>query len=86
MDRLHKIGVRSTVEIEEVIEGYSFADEQYFEELENWVIRIIGFSQQLRALKIACVVNAKLGVIKTLDVKIPTINEVINDFCRFAVN
>ncbi len=47
-------GIRSTQELEDVIEGYSFADEEYFEELGYSVIRFIGFTKASRALKVAC--------------------------------
>lgn len=85
MDRLHKIGVRSTAEIEEVIEGYSFADEVYFGELKRRVIRFIGFSKGMRILKVAASIDTKEEKIYTLNAITPTVDEVIDEFCRFAV-
>lgn len=51
---LHKIGIRSTRELEEVIEGYSFANEEFLEKWGHDVIRFVGFTNRSRALKIAC--------------------------------
>lgn len=82
MTELHKIGVRSTRELEEVIEGHSFADEKYFEELGFTVIRFIGFNSRSLAIKVAARLHG--GLLQTLDVGIPTVDEIINDFCRYC--
>lgn len=80
---LHQVGIRSTRELEEVIEGHSFADEEFFEELGYSVIRFIGFNNSSRAIKIACRLSDR-GKLITLDARIPSIDEIIADFCRFC--
>jgi len=85
MERLHKIGIRSTTEIEEVIEGYSFADEAYFGELKRRVIRFIGFSKSMRILKVAASFDTKEEKLYTLNAITPTVEDVIDEFCRFAI-
>jgi hypothetical protein len=83
MPTLHRRGIRSTKELEEVIEGYSFADEQFFEELNFNIIKFIGFSSQSKPIKIAARIN-EFGVLETLDARIPSVEEIINDFCSFC--
>jgi len=85
MSQLHSMGIRSTREIEEVIEGHSYADEIYIKELRYSVIRFIGFTDQSRALKIVCRLKNDLEKLITLEVRIPNIEEIISDFCRFAI-
>ena len=80
---LHKIGVRSTLEIEEVIEGNSFASEEYIEELGHSIIRFVGFTNHTRALKIVCRLLDD-GRLSTLDTRIPTVEEIIQDFCKYC--
>lgn len=81
---LHQIGVRNVRELEEVIEGYSFADEEDFEELGYSVIRFIGFTNSSKALKIACRLDKKAGTLITLDARIPMVEEIVNDFCKYC--
>ncbi len=78
---LHKIGIRSTKELEEVIEGYSFADEKFLKVLGYPVIRFVGFTKKSRALKIACRLTDD-GRLATMDARIPSVQEIIDDFCR----
>ena len=75
--------IRSTRELEEVIEGHSFADEKFFEELGYPVIRFIGFNNASRAIKIACKLNEH-GKLVMLDARIPPVEEIISDFCHFC--
>lgn len=78
---LHNRGIRSTKELEEVIEGYSFADEEYFEDLKFKIIRFIGFTDISKPIKIACRLDEN-GKLVTLDARIPSVEEIINDFCK----
>lgn len=79
---LHSRGIRSPRELEEVIEGNSFADEQFFDELGYGVIRFIGFTKASRALKIACRLSED-GKLVTMDAQIPTVDEIVSNFCKF---
>jgi uncharacterized Rossmann fold enzyme len=81
---LHGKGVRHTRELEEVIEGHSFADEIFFEPLGYSVIRFIGFTNASRALKIACRLDEKNEKLITLDTRIPSVEEIVKDFCRYC--
>jgi hypothetical protein len=81
---LHKWGIRKTSELEEVIEGYSFADEEFFEELGYQVVRFIGFTKSSKPLKIACRLDDKNGVLITLDARIPSVEEIVKDFCKYC--
>ena len=81
LTELHKIGIRSTRELEEVIEGYSFADEKFVEVLGYPVIRFVGFTNKSRALKIASRFTDD-GRLATIDANIPSVQEIIDDFCR----
>jgi hypothetical protein len=83
LTELHKIGIRSTRELEEVIEGYSFADEMFLNALGYPVIRFIGFTKKSRALKIACLLTDD-GRFATMDARIPSVQEIIDDFCRYC--
>lgn len=78
---LHKKGVRSTRELEEVIEGYSFAEEVLLPEIEYKVVRFIGFTKFSKPLKIVCRISSDMKLV-TLDAQTPTVEEIINDFCR----
>lgn len=79
---LQQKGIRSTKVLEEVIEGRSFADENYFDNLGYSVIVFTGFSHRSQAIKV--VGRLKKGKLITLDAEIPTIDEVIDDFCKYA--
>ena len=81
---LHEKGVRHTRELEEVIEGRSFADEVFLEALGYTVIRFIGFTNASRALKIACRLDEKSGKLITLDTRIPSVEEIVKDFCKYC--
>jgi hypothetical protein len=81
LSELHKVGVRNTRELEEVIEGYSFADEEFFEDLGYRVVRFIGFTKASRPLKIACTLDEN-GKLITLDARIPSVEEIVQGFCR----
>jgi hypothetical protein len=83
LPQLHRLGIRTTKELEEVIEGYSFADEIFLEELGYRVIRFIGFTQSSRSLKIACRLERD-GKIVTLDAQIPSVEEIVSDFCEYC--
>ncbi len=83
IDALHRIGIRGTRELEEVIEGYSFADEEFFDELGYSVIRFIGFTNASRAVKVACRLEED-GRLTTLDARIPSIEEIVSDFCKYC--
>ena len=80
---LHKRGIRSILELEEVIEGHSFADEEFFDELGYSVIRFIGFTNGSKPLKIACRLGEN-GNLITLDARIPSVEEIIKDFCKYC--
>ncbi len=81
LNELHKKGIRTIRELEEVVEGYSFAEEFFFEELGYKVIRFTGFTRNSKALKIACKIGVD-GKLITLDARIPTVEEIIEDFCK----
>lgn len=78
---LQQKGIRSVRELEEVIEGYSFADEDFRKELGYPIIYFIGFTNASRPLKIACRLNLDNRRLITLGVHIPTVEEIIADFC-----
>ena len=78
---LHSIGIRSPRELEEVIEGKSFADELFIDTLGYSVIRCVGFNAKSRAIKVAFKIGEK-GRIVFLDARIPSVEEIIRDFCR----
>jgi len=80
---LHKIGIRSTRELEEVIEGYSFANEEFLEKWEYNVIRFVGFTNRSRALKIACRFTDDWRL-ATIDARIASVQEIISHFCRYC--
>jgi hypothetical protein len=80
---LHSLGIRTTHELEEVIEGYSFADEIFLEELGCSIIRFIGFTKASRGLKIACRLNEDDKIV-TVDARIPSVKEIISDFCKYC--
>lgn len=79
---LQRKGIRSTKMLEEAIEGYSFADVTYFEQLGYEVVVFTGFSRHSQAVKVACRIKGEK--LMTLDAAIPTVEEVIRDFCRYA--
>jgi hypothetical protein len=81
---LHGKGVRHTRELEEVIEGYSFADEYFLEGLGHTVIRFIGFTNTSKALKIICRLNVKGEKLITLDARVPFVQEIVDDFCKYC--
>ncbi|MFP4097136.1 MAG: hypothetical protein ACLFUB_21815 [Cyclobacteriaceae bacterium] len=78
---MQRSGIRSTKELEEVINGTSFVEEEFLAELGYSVLRFIGFTSNARALKVACRLG-ETGKLVTLDARIPTVEEIINDFCR----
>ncbi len=80
---LHKIGIRTTRELEEVIEGYSFANEEFLEKWGFDVIRFVGFTNRSRALRIACRFTDD-GRLETMEAGIPSVQEIISDFCRYC--
>jgi hypothetical protein len=81
---LHKRGIRKPTELEEVIEGHSFADEEFFEDLGYHIVRFIGFTKASKPIKIACRLDDKSGVLTTLDARIPLVEEIIRDFCKYC--
>ncbi len=83
MDHLHKNGIRSSKEIEEVIEGHSFAEEVFLPELGYTIFRFIGFTKATKPIKLACRFDIT-GRLVTLDALIPKVEEIIEDFCRYC--
>ena len=83
LPELHRLGIRSTKELEEVIEGYSFANEFFLEEIGYTIIRFIGFTKSTKGLKVACRLKSD-GKIVTLDAQIPSVEEIIVDFCKYC--
>ena len=79
---LQQKGIRSTRVLEEVIEGRSFADEIYFDDLGYSVIVFTGFSRRSQAIKVAS--RLKAGKLILLDAGIPTVEEIIDNFCRYT--
>lgn len=79
---LQQKGIRRLRELEEVIEGVSFAEELFFEELGYSIIRFIGFTNKSKPLKIACRLDANTGKLTTLDAQIPSVDEIISGFCK----
>lgn len=79
---LQRKGIRSTRILEEVVEGRSFADENYFDNLGYSVIVFTGFNRSSQAIKVAG--RLKKGKLILLDAKIPTVEKIIDDFCRYA--
>ena len=81
--RLQQRGIRSTRDLEEVIEGQSFANVESFKDLDYSVIIFTGFSSRSQAIKVVCRLEDS-GRIVTLDAEIPTVDEVIHDFCKYT--
>ena len=81
LSELHKKGIRTIKELEEVVEGYSFAEELFFDELGYKVIRFTGFTKNSKPLKIACKIGTD-GKLTALDARIPSVEEIVEDFCK----
>lgn len=79
---LHAKGIRRVSELEEVVTGESFANEQFFEELGYAVIAFTGFTKASKPLKVACRFDEKNIRLITLDARIPSVEEIKRDFCR----
>ena len=78
---LQQKGIRSTKALEEVISGTSFVEEEFSAALGYTILRFIGFTSEVQALKVACRIG-ETGKLVTLDARIPTVEEVIDDFCK----
>lgn len=83
LKQLHESGIRSTKELEEVIEGYSFANEIFLHEEGYAVLLFLGFSKSSKPIKIACRFDG-VGKITTLDAMIPSVEEIIESFCKYC--
>jgi len=82
MQVLQAMGIRSIREIIEVIEaGETVIFQFYFKELDENVIRFIGFTRKSQPIVLACVLNENLKL-KVLAVRIPDVREIIEDFCK----
>lgn len=80
---LYEGGARSLRELEEVIEGYSVADRWFLTELNEEVYFFIGFTKNSKPLEIALVEEkAEDACIRTIGVRTPHVEEIINRFCR----
>jgi hypothetical protein len=77
---LHQNGIRSLREIEEVINGESFAEEISKRYTKPTFI-VTGFTSKSKPLKIAFSID-KSGRVITLQARIASINEIKNEFCR----
>jgi len=78
---LHAIGVRSPRELEEVIEGYSVGVLEFVGSIGRHVYYFIGFTKKSRAMEVAFYITEEVDII-TVDVIIPSVESIINDFCR----
>ncbi len=81
---LQAVGIRRTSELEEVIEGESFANEQFVEELGFVVIVFTGFTRATRPIKVACRLDETSFRLITLDARIPSVAEIKKDFCKYC--
>ncbi|HWZ21643.1 MAG TPA: hypothetical protein VNW06_03255 [Cytophagaceae bacterium] len=78
---LHQNGIRSLLELEQVIQGDSFAEELQSEIRGRSIFIATGFTVKSKPLKVAFSLNTQ-GEIITLQAKIATISEIKEGFCK----
>lgn len=80
MADLHKVGIRATKELEEVIEGISVCDLNEFL-FEFPVYLFTGLTFKCKGVKVALTVNEE-GKYVTLAAEIPEPNELLKKLCK----
>ena len=80
---LREAGVRTFREVEEMIEGYSFSD---FISESEWVYKFTGFTSESKGLQVLIkeIGQSEDVEILTLDVRKPSVQEIIKNFCRYC--
>lgn len=78
---LQRKGIRSTRALEQVVNGVSLVREAYFENLGYTVFWFIGFTASSQALEVAGKIS-DTGKLVTLDAEIPSVEDIINSFCK----
>ena len=79
--RLQENGIRSLREIEEVVQGESFAEELSSEIYGSPIFLLIGFTTKSKPLKVAFSLGLDYKII-TLQAKIASVYEIKKEFCK----